>query len=281
MSRASTDKAAKRGATMAEYTLDNAWERAKQRLGLLEQRLDPMTRRRMETLGVGQGWRCLEVGGGGGSVARWLCGQVGASGHVTATDIDIRFLEEIRASNFEACRHDIMAEELPAAQFDLVHTRWLLHHLPDPEKAIERMVAALRPGGWLLLEEVDFFPVHTSTSRLYIDFMAALTGTIVAPSGRDCFWARALPALVASQGLANLQAEGDFAVLNGGSPIAKFFQLSGHQVRDSVIRSGTLTAERFDAALALLDDRGFWAFAGAGVAVWGQRSTEPQGEATA
>jgi hypothetical protein len=51
------------------------------------------------------------------------------------------------------------------------------------------MVAAVRPGGWLLLEEVDFFAVHTSTSQLYVDFMVALTGAVVAPSGRDCFWA--------------------------------------------------------------------------------------------
>lgn len=258
---------------MAEYTLDNAWDRAERRRALLEHHLDPITRRRMEALGVREGWRCLEVGGGGGSVARWLCGQVGAAGSVVATDIDIRFLEEISAANFEARRHDLMTEDLPCAQFDLVHARWLLHHLRNPEKAIERMIAALRPEGWLLLEEVDFFPVHTSTSRLYIDFMVALTGAVVAPSGRDCFWARALPALVASQGLANIHAEGDIAVLNGGSPIAEFFQLTGHQIRDSVISSGALTAERFDAALALLDDRTFWAFAGAGIAVWGQRST--------
>lgn len=266
---------------MADYTLDNAWDQARRRLGLLEQHLDPMTRRRMGTLGVTEGWRCLEVGGGGGSVARWLCEQVGVTGHVTATDINIRFLEEIRASNFEARQHDIVAEDLPSAQFDLVHARWLLHHLRNPERAIERMVAALRPGGWLLLEEVDFFPVHTSTSQLYIDFMVALTGAVVAPSGRDCFWARVVPALVASQGLGNMHAEGDFAVLNGGSPIAEFFQLTGHQIRDSVITSGALTAERFDSAMALLDDRAFWAFAGAGIAVWGQRSTERSAGAAA
>jgi len=260
---------------MATYTLDNAWDQAKQRLALLEQHLDPMTRRRLRTVGVSEGWRCLEVGGGGGSVARWLCEQVGPSGHVMATDIAVRFLKEIYSSNFEAQQHDIVAADLPRAQFDLVHSRWLLHHLRDPERAIERMVAAVRPRGWLLLEEVDFFPVHTSTSQLYVDYMVALTGAVVAPSGRDCFWARALPELVARQGLVELQAEGDFAILNGGSPIAEFFQLTGHQMRESVIASGALTAERFDAALALLSDRAFWAFAGAGIAVWGKRPTAP------
>jgi SAM-dependent methyltransferase len=256
---------------MPKYTLDNAWERAKHRLALLEQHLDPMTQRRLKAVGVREGWHCLEVGGGGGSIAQWLCHQVGAGGRVTATDIDIRFLKKIQDDNFEAISHDITAQDLPERKFDLVHTRWLLHHLAQPDRAIERMVAALRPGGMLLLEEVDFFPVQTSASPLYVDFMLALTSTIVAPSGRDCLWARALPALVADQGLADMGGEGDFAILRGGSQMAKFFQLSGEQMREQVISSGALSADRFDAAFALLDDPKFWAFAGAGIAVWGRR----------
>jgi hypothetical protein len=115
------------------YALENAWGRAERRLALLEQHLDPMSERRLLALGVGKGWQCLEVGAGRGSVARWLCHQVDATGHVMATDIDTRFLREIREDNFEASSHDIMAEELPQRKFDLVHARWLLHHRVSPE----------------------------------------------------------------------------------------------------------------------------------------------------
>jgi ubiquinone/menaquinone biosynthesis C-methylase UbiE len=265
---------------MEKYALANAWDRARRRLALLEQHLDPMSQRRLTALGLQTGWHCLEVGGGGGSMARWLCRQVGASGHVTATDIDIRFLQEIDEPNIEVLRHDISAEELPAVQFDLVHARWLVHHLPHPEQVIARMVGALRPGGLLLLEEVDFFPVHTSTSRLYINFMEALTSTVAAASGGDCFWARALPALVAERGLADVGGEGDIPILQGGSPLAAFFQLSGEQMRDKVIASGTLEAADWNAALALLEDPKFWAFAGAGIAVWGRRPHDAECRAT-
>ena len=133
------------------------------------------------------------------------------------------------------------------------------------------MIAALRPGGWLLLEEVDFFPVQISTSSVYVDFMLALTSTVVAASGRNCLWARALPALVAERGLQALGVEGDFAFLQGGSAMAEFFRLTGEQMRDKVISSGALSADRFDAGLALLDDPKFSAYAGAGIAVWGSR----------
>jgi len=256
---------------MENYTLHNSWDQARRRLALLEQHLDPMSQRRLTALGLHAGQHCLEVGGGGGSMARWLCRQVSPTGNVTATDIDVRFLKEIDEPNISVRQHDITSENLPAGQFDLVHARWLLHHLQRPDQAIARMIAALRPGGRLLLEEVDFFPVHTSTSRVYIHFMEALTGTVVAASGRDCFWARALPALVADRGLAEVGGEGDIPVLQGGSPLAVFFQLSGEQMRDKVIASGAIGVEDWDAAMVLLDDPNFWALAGAGIAVWGRR----------
>jgi len=125
------------------------------------------------------------------------------------TDIDPRFLEEISESNFEAWKHDITIDPLPAGEFDLVHTRWVLQHLADPEPAIDRMIAALRPGGWLLVEGMDFFPIHTASSQLYIDLMVGLANVIAAAEGND-FAGRALPAIVAKQGLTDVQAEGGF-----------------------------------------------------------------------
>jgi SAM-dependent methyltransferase len=256
---------------MASYALDNAWERARHRLALLEHHLDPMSHQRLAALGVREGWQCLEVGGGGGLVTRWLCHQVGTSGHVTATDIDIRFLQEIKAPNLKVQHHDVTADRFPEAQFDLVHTRWLLHHLPHPEQVVARMVAALRPGGWLLLEEPELFP-HP---HLRVPALRRLHGRVGGHGsgtfGAELLLARALPALVAGQGLAEVGGAGDSALLRGGSPIAEFFQLTGEQIRDKVLAAGALGAERFEAALALLDDPTFWAFAGASIALWGRR----------
>jgi SAM-dependent methyltransferase len=259
------------GGKMTDYALDNSWDRARRRLSLLEQYLDPMTKRRMTALGIRHGLRCLEVGAGGGSVAAWLCEQIGPTGRVIATDINIELLRDINLPNFEAVEHDITRDDPPESGFDLVHTRWLLHHLSDPELAIRRMIRALRPGGWLLLEDIDFFPVHTSASKLYVDFMVALSGTIVRRSGRGCFWGRALPGLVADMGLRQVGGEGDFFLLQGGSPIAEFFSLTAEQMREQIIESGDLSANRLDEALALLKSPNFWAFGGGGVAVWGQR----------
>src|SRR5579884_3215226 len=138
------------------YLLDDDWQDARRRLALLEHWLDPGTIHQLQTLGVGAGWRCLVVGGGGGSIVEWLCRQVGPSGCILATDVNTRFLEALDYPNLKVRRHDILADELvESAAFDLVHVRFVLMHLADPSRAVRRMVAALKPGGWLLAEEGD------------------------------------------------------------------------------------------------------------------------------
>ncbi|HLL49805.1 MAG TPA: class I SAM-dependent methyltransferase, partial [Thermomicrobiales bacterium] len=135
---------------MTEYMLDNAWQQARQRLTGLEAWLDPGTIRHLEALGVDAGWQCWDVGSGGGSIAAWLGARVGTSGHVLATDIDTRFLDALAAPNVEVRQHNVVTEPLPEGAFDLVHARAVLEHLPQREQVLERMVAALKPGGWLL-----------------------------------------------------------------------------------------------------------------------------------
>ena len=131
----------------------DAFER--ERLALLTQFADPITARRLTDLGVGPGWRCLDVGAGSGTVARWLAGRVGAEGRVVATDMSPRFLGGHGLPNLEVRRHNILEDDLEAAHYDLVHCRALLMHLPDPIGALRRLVDAVRPGGWLLVEEAD------------------------------------------------------------------------------------------------------------------------------
>ena len=84
---------------MSSYIFDNAAEEpTTQRFASLEALYDPRTIRFLEATGVGPGWRCLEVGGGSGSIAAWLADRVGGAGHVLVTDIDPRFLAGLAAA---------------------------------------------------------------------------------------------------------------------------------------------------------------------------------------
>ncbi len=129
-----------------QYTLDDEWTAARERLTQLEGHLDSVTFEHMQRIGVGAGWRCLEVGGGGGSVAKWLCEKVGVTGHVMATDLDTRFLDDLDYPHLEVRQHNIEQDDLPEGQFDLVHTRIVIVHLHQQKRAFRQLMRAVRPG---------------------------------------------------------------------------------------------------------------------------------------
>ena len=109
---------------MTGYVYDQGWKEERQRLAGMEALWDPGSRRLLEQLGLDPGARVLEVGGGGGALAEWICGPVGAKGSVVATDLDTRFLDAIEHDALEVLTHDIAADPLPAPGFDVIHPAW-------------------------------------------------------------------------------------------------------------------------------------------------------------
>ena len=113
------------------YLFTHEEKTERERLAAIEAACDPITIECLEKIGVADGWHCLEVGGGGGSMAEWLCGAVGPSGRVVATDLQTKFLEAIDAPNLEVRRHDITGEDLEPDTFDLVMARKVLEPLEN------------------------------------------------------------------------------------------------------------------------------------------------------
>src|SRR2546423_14462260 len=97
--------------TSGDYVF--AQEDPEQRLDALSTLFDPVTFRHVEALAIGPGWRCWEVGAGGPSVANWLAGRVGASGHVLATDITTSWVSNDLDSAIEVKRHDVIMDDVP------------------------------------------------------------------------------------------------------------------------------------------------------------------------
>jgi hypothetical protein len=100
------------------YAFDNARAVQRDRLDTLETLFDPGTIRQLEARGVAPGWRCFEVGAGGGSIAAWLCDRVGPEGTVLATDLDTKWVSELAQANLEVRVHDLLDDDLPDGEFD-------------------------------------------------------------------------------------------------------------------------------------------------------------------
>jgi SAM-dependent methyltransferase len=248
----------------------------RERLALLTQVADPITTRRLLHLGVGPGWRCLDVGAGDGSVARWLAERVGPEGHVVATDINPRFLVGHDLPNLEVRQHDILIDELEGAYYDLVHCRFLLMHLPDPVRALWRLVDAVRPGGWLLVEEADtgcFGPADQRHPRTagFDRRTWALRAAVKATGGYDYAFGRRLPALVERFGLRQAGHEGVTIIARGGDPTARFLRMTAQFLRGRCVAAGALTEADFDDLERDYQDPSFWFVAGSDVGAWGRR----------
>ncbi len=258
---------------MSAHIFDHTWEGERPRLEGLEAGLDPGTVRHLEDLGVNAGWRCWEVGAGAGSIAAWLCDRVGDNGQVLATDLDTTFLDKLPFRNLVVRRHDIVADDLPEGQFDLVHARWVLNWLPAPKEVLARMIAALRPRGWLLVEEPDFMTLfHASPSETVRRVVTAGVRATEEMTGSQPEYGRHLLADVCAQGLVDVEAFGRVLMMRGGSPLCTHLRLSIAKVRRAIIESGAATAEEIDDAFARLDDPAFASMSAITMAVWGRRA---------
>jgi SAM-dependent methyltransferase len=260
-----------------EYAFGNALEIQRRRHQALEETFDPGTIRRLVSCGVRAGWRCLEVGAGGGSIARWLCDRVAPGGDVLATDLDTTVLRELTRDNLEVRVHDVLADELPACAFDLVHARLLLAWLPEPERAIERLVAALKPGGVLVCEELDFVTavadphVAPPDAEAFERVVRAHNAVLAAGHGFDVSFGRRLPGDLADAGLAGVACEGTSTLWRGGAWGGTLWQLTFVQLRERMAESGEADAGDVDRVIAMCADPAFASLSPLMMAAWGRR----------
>jgi SAM-dependent methyltransferase len=250
----------------------------RERLRALETLLDAGTIGHLSRLGVGPGWRCAEIGAGGGSIAGWLCERVGPTGSVLAADLDTTVVSELSHANLEVRTHDVLVDELPSEAFDLVHARLLLAWLADPGVALRRLVAALKPGGWLLSEEMDFVSVapdpaiDPDAAALFGRVVHAHNTVLAERNAFDPFFGRRLAGLLAAAGLAEVATEGRAAIWHGGGPGGTAWRLTLSQLREPMIASGLVGEAEVDAAIALCDDPRLRLLSQITIAAWGRRA---------
>jgi len=179
---------------------------------------------------------------------------------VLVTDIDPRFLESLKLPNLEVRRHHIASDPLPEAFFDLVHSRLVLLHLPEREKALARMVAALKPGGWLVDEEFDSSSTPSdpivNPGRLFRKTHIAMT-RLMDNHGLDRAYGRRLFGRLRAHGLTSVAAEGRIFMWHPGCPGASLLRANYEQLHSAMIDAGYITEEDFDRDMARLDDPSF------------------------
>ena len=256
------------GAAHGRYVFDQRRHDERERLAAMERLWDPGTRTVLAALGIEPGWRCLEIGAGAGSIARWLAHRVGRQGEVLATDISTLHLDGLDAPNLEVRQHDILCDPLPEGAFDLVHARLVVEHLG--RRSLRRAASAVRPGGWLVLEDFDWGAALTypNTEQMR-EVMHAVT-RFMSRAGYDADFGRRLVHELEGAGLRDVRADGRVRVYRGASPSTTFLRLSFESMGAALLSSGELMQEDLDWVLATLDDPDT-VFLTPMIAAWGRK----------
>jgi ubiquinone/menaquinone biosynthesis C-methylase UbiE len=265
---------------VSNYVFDNAAAQATQRFASLETVYDSRTIRFLVATGITSGWNCLEVGAGGGSIAAWMADQVGEHGQVLVTDINPNHLNALAASgrsNVEIRLHDVGVDPLPKDAFDLIHARLVLVHVPQRAEAVSHLVDALKPGGWIVIEDFiqEFidrgFPAPSLKRFAGFSTMLSAMEQVMRLHGLDPKWGIGLYRRLTDLGLVEVGQEGHFAVCPGGSPGARLFQANFEQVRDEALDRGLVTDAEFEQAVAELNASDFAFSSPVMMTAWGRK----------
>ncbi|WDV49629.1 methyltransferase domain-containing protein [Streptomyces coeruleorubidus] len=256
------------------YVFDNDSVHSDELHRCLTDAYDRRTFYRLAETGVTTGWRCLDIGSGSGSVARWLAERVAPTGEVVATDIKPHHIPD--GPCLTAVGHDVVTDPLPEDAFDLVVARLVLQHLPERLAVLSKLVRALKPGGWLHIEEFDASyepPLLTpdeESARLYRAFLDAKCAVMRAGGG-DPHWARDVPAAMRAAGLVDIDPRPRIELRTAGSPGLRMQLNHTYHLRDELMAAGMTEAELADVR-ALMRDPSFCAASSVIYSVHGRRS---------
>lgn len=264
-----------------DYALDPAWYAERERLDSLSRLYDRTTLRLAEQVGLAAGWRCVDVGAGTGSVARLLARAVGEEGHVLAVDTDTRFLEPIADATLGVRRQDITREPLPAGQFDLVHARLLLEHLPSRDAVLGTLAEAVTPGGFLLVEDLDWATaaVVDPPSSVH-ERVANACRALLEAHGYDPGYGRRLPGALRAVGLVDVGTSAT-SVQVDADPVhgVPQWELLVEQLGPGMLRAGLVSEDDLRTFADLLHDGTTVVFAPLMVSSWGRRPSSGTGRA--
>lgn len=250
---------------------DEATTAERERLSHLATQFDRGSVRVITELGIGPGWHCLEVGAGHGSMARWLAQAVGESGRVTATDLDTRFLTDM-PDNVSVRQHDIAADRLPVEHFDLVHARAVLQHVPERESALRSMIDATKPGGSLVVEDIDWLVFdRQDLPEPFATLHRTLRAAYTTRAGYDGEWGRRLLATMRRMGLVDVESRGTVTTMYGGASSAEWYVMALERAAPRLVEAGLVSSDLAGEAVAQARRRDFVVLSPLSISAWGRK----------
>jgi SAM-dependent methyltransferase len=140
---------------------------AAERLELVARLFDPTSSSFVRR--VGRDGTAVDLGCGPGHTIGMVAGAAGAQ--TIGVELATAFASQASAAGHRVVVADVRAP-LPVRDVDLLYARLLLAHLPDPVDAVASWSAALRPGGRVLIDDLESIETNEPAFRTYLDEVA-------------------------------------------------------------------------------------------------------------
>jgi ubiquinone/menaquinone biosynthesis C-methylase UbiE len=197
--------------------------REQDRLLVLARVADSRSHRALTDIGIAPGWHCCDVGSGAGTVVAWMADQVGPTGRVVSLDVDTRF-QPPGAGVVEVRQIDVTGEPIGTDEFDVVHARGVLQHLVQREAVLDAMIAAAKPGGWVVVGDVDWIQYDAQIiPEPFATLSATLRNLSVSQNGYDGTWGRRIVDAFTTRGLTDVNGQGEVWTMRGGTDSAEWY----------------------------------------------------------
>jgi 2-polyprenyl-3-methyl-5-hydroxy-6-metoxy-1,4-benzoquinol methylase len=231
----------------------------RERLRVLSRAMRPTTAALFDRLAIAPGSRCLDVGSGGGDVTCELASRVGPDGRVVGIDLDETKValagdeaEHAGITNVEYRLGDILDTDL-RPEYDAIYVRFVLTHLTDPAAAIARIAAGLRPGGVLIVEDIDVKGCFCHPASSAYELLVELYARTAQARGVDPNIGPRLPGLLAGAGLAPVRVNVVQPAGIGASALERDTKLVApltlENIADAAIDEDLATRHEVDAGL--------------------------------
>lgn len=234
-----------------KYLLGDS-DREVRRLAFQAQVWEDMTENLFDRFGVGPGWKCLEAGAGTGTVlfplARRVRGRGGRADALERSPIYADYLrrkgKRLGLANVEITQGDILDAPLKPRFYDLVFARWVFLFLPEPEKHLRRLAAALKPGGILAIEDYHRDAMAFYPSLPSWEWVAEAERRWFSSQGGDVCIAGRLPGLMLKAGLKLIEIRPWVKAGAPGSPVWNWAETFFLDYLDEIARHPPLTPAR-------------------------------------
>jgi ubiquinone/menaquinone biosynthesis C-methylase UbiE len=211
----------------------------------------------LDRIGVGPGWRCLDLGCGPGGILELLGARVGPAGRAVGLDADPVMLAAARdwtrahgLTDVGLVASDAHQPGVRPEAFDLVHVRFLASTAGRGEELLRGALALVRPGGVLAFQEPDIetlncYPAHPAWERLKRLLQAAFER-----AGGDTRIGQRLYRLLRRAGLEEVRYRPFLVGVSPGEPMTDYLPATVESIRSTVLGAALIGEAELDAALA-------------------------------